>query len=244
MPLRNAILSTLATVCGNRPATRLRAKLRGSPGGRWLLGKVWHLVVRKYESQFQEALLAEVKSGDVVRDVGANVGEYTKLFADAVGAGGSVVAIEPTPGSAQRCRDLIARHGYQNLVVVEVALSDAPGEAFLHIDGLTATTNRLCTDPTDGICVAVTTGDALLEQLGQLPTVIKVDVEGFEVEVLRGMRRVILAAPALRSVFVEVHFGLLESKGVKDGGRQIVDLLTGAGFTTHWLDFSHVMGRR
>jgi hypothetical protein len=75
------------------------------------------------------------------------------------------------------------------------------------------------------------------------PTVIKLDVEGFEVHALRGMPNV-LRQPQLRKLFIEVHFTLLERNGTKDGPKQIAALLEPAGFKLDWLDFSHVVATR
>jgi hypothetical protein len=57
---------------------------------RWLLSK-------SYEEQFHRSLLDAIHPGDLVWDIGANVGVYTFLFADRVGPSGAVVAFEPSP---------------------------------------------------------------------------------------------------------------------------------------------------
>ena len=50
-----------------------------------------------YEARFMRALNARVRPGDVVWDIGANVGMYTQQFAHAVGRSGRVIAFEPAP---------------------------------------------------------------------------------------------------------------------------------------------------
>ena len=87
-------------------------------------------------------------------------------------------------------------------------------------------------------------GDSLLSEPGiRPPTVFKLDVEGFEVHALRGMKQ-LLRHPNLRQLFIEVHFTLLEANGVTDGPRQIASILEAAGFKIDWLDFSHVSAMR
>jgi FkbM family methyltransferase len=233
--LRDVLRATVAPLAATPAATRLRAFLRRSAFGRRLLGLVWHAAVRQTEGAFDREMFTTVRPGDVVWDIGANVGDYTGRFAAAVGPDGAVVAVEPAPASAAACRAL----GMANVRVVERALSDAPGEAPFVADGK-APTNRL--DAGGGERVRVTTGDLLMAECGP-PNVVKIDVEGYEVEALRGMSRV-LASPGLRAVFVEVHFGLLDRREVRGGGRQVEALLSGAGFRVRWVDFSHVAAEK
>ena len=62
-----------------------------------------------YEHKFHSALLAAIKPGDNVWDVGANVGFYTQLFADVVGPDGKVIAFEPSPEAFETLRSLAAK---------------------------------------------------------------------------------------------------------------------------------------
>jgi hypothetical protein len=84
-------------------------------------------------------------------------------------------------------------------------------------------------------------GDALAAELGlPAPNVVKIDVEGYEWEVLQGLGN-LLARPALRAVFVEVHFSILHERGLDGAPPQIVALLESAGFAIQWLDLSHLV---
>ncbi len=67
---------------------------------------------RPYEYRFHQALVAAVREGDVVWDVGANVGPYTELFCQWTGPGGLVVAFEP---------------GMESLAKIPSAFPAAPG---------------------------------------------------------------------------------------------------------------------
>ena len=187
--------------------------------------------------------MGAIQPDDCVWDIGANVGFYTKLFSERVGPQGRVFAFEPSPANRGRLQDAVK--GLDNVVIVPVALSDASGTAVLRQgdDSLGATSRLLDSPVGAGVEVQVKRGDDLTAEGVLPPTVIKVDTEGFEVEVLEGLTRV-LASPRLRAAFVEVHFGVLAERGVKNGPRRVEATLASAGFTCSWPDLSHVVGIR
>ena len=83
-----------------------------------------------YEAAFSAALRSAIRPGDVVWDVGANIGLYTLQFADWTSPGGLVVAFEPLPSALQELKKAVASSGSQDRIhVVAAALSDAPGTA-------------------------------------------------------------------------------------------------------------------
>jgi FkbM family methyltransferase len=222
---------------------KVRALLRRSTWGRRLLSRVAGSFNRSYEQRFHEAIVHSLRPGDVVWDIGANVGLYTRIFLDAVGETGRVVAVEPTPASAQRCRELVGASDHR-LQVVEAALSDHGGTARLQVDSDVAVTNRLAGDAeASGQTVRLMTGQQLSAETDTRPSLIKIDVEGYEVHVLRGMGTV-LAQRQLRELFIEVHSQLLVAGGIHDGPQQLEALLKPHGFTLEWVDFSHVVARR
>jgi FkbM family methyltransferase len=199
-----------------------------------------------YEQGFKSAMLSCIRPGDCVWDVGANVGIYSELFALAVGPSGKVLSFEPSPACVtaleERLRDLYAGAWWS---VVPVALSDADGDAWLSLgDGDTAPSNHLANgDETAAVPVKTARGDSLLAQGYPAPAVIKIDVEGFEGEVLAGMDSV-LAHPSLRAVCVEVHFSQLDGRGKPNEPTRITGLLQAREFALKWVDRSHFIARR
>jgi FkbM family methyltransferase len=199
-----------------------------------------------YEQGFKSAMLSCIRAGDCVWDVGANVGFYSELFALAVGPAGRVVSFEPSPACAaalrDRLRDCSAGASWS---VVPVALSDADGDAWLSLGaGDTAPSNHLANgDDTSTVPVKMARGDSLLAQGYGPPAVIKIDVEGFEGEVLDGMDSV-LAHPSLRAVCVEVHFSQLDGRGKPNEPTRIARLLQTRQFTLKWVDKSHFIAQR
>jgi FkbM family methyltransferase len=148
-----------------------------------------------YEAPVQEALVSLVRPGDVCYDIGANLGFFTILFAKLTGDAGTVYAFEPVPGNAARIARNIARNGFGNAQVVEVALCsrDGMGDLLLarHVGG--AVLKSVGAPPPDlagHISVPTAALDTLIEQRGlRPPNLVKIDVEGAEMDVLQGMER-------------------------------------------------------
>ncbi|HTT67102.1 MAG TPA: FkbM family methyltransferase [Gemmatimonadales bacterium] len=175
------------------------AGLRFNPGGAnpgYALGTT--------EPVLQEALAERLRPGDVVYDIGANVGFFTVLAARLVGPTGRVVAFEPLPANLAALRHNIALNHFDNVTVIDAAVAAAAGTAGLVLGG-EPTWARLATrtgEPAGtaagqgaadaarpaAITVRLVSVDELLAN-GTLPppTLVKIDVEGAELEVVGGM---------------------------------------------------------
>jgi FkbM family methyltransferase len=199
-----------------------------------------------YEHDFKSAMLSCIRPGDCVWDVGANVGLYSEMFALTVGPSGKVESFEPSPACVaaleRRLRDRSAGASWE---VVPIALSDVDGDGWLSLgDGGTAPSNHLASsDDASVIRVKTARGDSLLAQGYGPPAVIKIDVEGFEGEVLDGMSSV-LADASLRAVCVEVHFSQLAGRGKPNEPTRIARVLQAREFSLKWVDRSHLIARR
>ena len=129
--------------------------------------------------------------------------------------------------------------------IVPVALSDEDGDAWLSVgDGETAPGNQLASrgEPST-VPVRTVRADSLLASGCEPPAVVKIDVEGFEGEVLDGMGSM-LDLRSLRTVCVEVHFRKLDERGKRHEPIRITRLLQSHAFTVKWVDRSHFVGRR
>ena len=92
--------------------------------------------------------------------------------------------------------------------------------------------------------VVVRTGDAFVAEHPHLrPNKIKIDVEGFEYEVLAGLRDQ-LDHPALDTLFIEVHFGVLAARGLAGTPTRIAQTCRNHGFAVRWPDASHLCAHR
>jgi FkbM family methyltransferase len=197
-----------------------------------------------YEVRFSRALMSQVRPGDVVWDIGANVGLYALQLSEAVGASGKVFAFEPMPA----CFAALTQRsqGCANIQTIQAALGDRTGIAQITVDAdeLSTTNSLFVRGGAQTLDVRITTGDALV-QSGEvpMPAVLKVDVEGFEEEDLRGLSQT-LANPTCRALFCEVHFGILDARGERHAPSRIVQMLRDRGFKTRWIDASHLGAER
>lgn len=160
-----------------------------------------------------------LRPGDVAIDIGANDGALARRFADAVAPDGLVVAVEPDPKSAEKCRQTCEG---KPVVVKQVAVSDRVGETTLFV-AKTATQNSLyrANVPKDNVVaestVPTVTLDALLEDIGRPVRAIKIDAQGAEAAIVHGGRKA-LEAQELRWM-VEVW-----PEGLKAAGSSIEEL--------------------
>jgi FkbM family methyltransferase len=146
-----------------------------------------------------------VRPGATVIDVGANIGYNTIHAARLTGPRGRVVAVEPTPDNLEVLRRNVAAAGLENVVVEPVAAGQAAGTHRFFVRGPRSAVNSLFAEScyasvTDVIEVPVVRLDELV---GGAAEVVKIDVEGAELDVLRGMTRLLRARPL--TLIVEWH---------------------------------------
>ncbi len=164
-----------------------------------------------------------IDSNSIVWDVGANVGLYSVFAAR---AGGTVYAFEPEPSFADHLRKNVDLNG-QDVHVLETGLSDESGERRLYTDGIDGLSPSLAGDDRKTIMIDISRGDEL-EEIPS-PDVLKIDVEGAEVEVLRGMNGII---DSISTVFVELHPEMIADFGDKIDDAE--DIMDSHGFKLQW----------
>lgn len=126
-----------------------------------------------------------VRRGDLCFDIGANIGNKTEML---LSLGASVVSVEPQPDLAREIKARGAHYGSRS-IVLESAIGENEGNARLQLKQATALASLLddWTGLTTGtLDVRVTTIDKLIECYGE-PHFIKIDVEGYELQTLRGL---------------------------------------------------------
>lgn len=212
---------------------------------RWIAARLYGC---GYETRYDEALAACLRPGDVVWDVGANVGYYTRLFAERAGDAGRVIAFEPSPVNFVRLQQACGTLAHVKLYPMGLGREDGRLSFQQGEDELGATSRVL--EPSDSLTdhetiqVEIRRGLGLIESgIAPPPNVLKIDVEGFEFEVLEGLGKA-LAEEGLRAVGIEIHFGLLQDRGMGDAPQHIEALLQQQGYRLRWSDASHLLATR
>lgn len=161
--------------------------------------------------------------GDVVVDVGANVGEVSIIMSQRAGTAGQVYAFEPSPRVFGYLRGNLSLNGCANVVARNLALAEAPGELRMS-DDRRDDMNRVVSD--GPVSIPCSTLDREVPE-HQRVALLKIDVEGTELSVLRGGPGVLSRTACVNCEMWEEHF-----RRYGYGMGDVIALLRGAGFAT------------
>jgi FkbM family methyltransferase len=134
-----------------------------------------------------------VSRGNTVLDLGANKGHYTNRLSQLVGPFGRVFAFEPVPSTFASLSANVTRFRYQNVTLINAAASSVPGILSME---LPVNDKGIINPYRASVCeqgnqwVAAVTIDSLIH-VNQSVRLIKIDVEGHEMQALRGMVRIL-----------------------------------------------------
>lgn len=161
------------------------------------------------------AFRAAARPGGVALDVGANAGAYALLFGQWMRPGGRVFAFEPSPAAFDGLSRHVALNGLADVVTpVRAAASDHGGTAALIGAGHHGTSRLAAPGERGTETVETVTIDSFCATHRINPTLIKIDVEGFELEVLRGARETIARMGDPLALFVEMHPTVWRERGM------------------------------
>jgi FkbM family methyltransferase len=184
---------------------------------------------RTREQVSMELFARCLEPGDVVLEVGGHIGFVTQYFSNLVGPRGRVVVFEPGPNNLPYLHRNV--DGLANVTIVEAAAGADEGEAVLYVEELTGQNNSLVQGFTgladneksagvSGHVAAVSTPITVLD--AHVPDsgvdLVKIDVEGFELEVLRGAERTLA-----------VHRPVLMVE-IQRNEAELIDLAEGHGY--------------
>jgi FkbM family methyltransferase len=195
--------------------------------GYWYYGK-------RREQDTMELFGRLLRPGDSVIEIGGHIGYISLYFASLVGDSGRVLVFEPGPNNLPYTRANLAGKG--NVRLIENAVADFAGKASFYIESYTGQNNSLLSDYARfdenlrgaGLATAVkksvvevdcvTLDDYLARSGDPVPALIKIDVEGAELTVLKGMQQT-LRSPGV-ALMVEVT----------EQAAEVFQLLRAAGF--------------
>lgn len=163
----------------------------------------------------------------VLFDVGAYVGVFSWVFC-AASPTATAVTFEPSPHPLGVARDVARENGLEgNIRFSPSVLGDTPGQTTAWIEDWNYIGFGPAPDGRASFPVEVTTVDEEVDRFGNPPTILKIDVEGHEMEVLRGARHTLARARPV--IFLELHLDLLEKRN--HDPAEVLRFLEDAGYT-------------
>ncbi|MDA1132733.1 MAG: FkbM family methyltransferase [Proteobacteria bacterium] len=164
------------------------------------------LLFGRREEEHRVILETVLKRGMTVLDIGANVGYYALMEYRCVGPTGRIVAVEPSPQNAALLERNLALNGVRNVSLFHGAISDRPGTRQLALSAFSNLHSFHGEESPTGevIDVEMRTVPQAMEGSGA-PDLIRMDVEGHEVEVLNGMLDAVERGEMAPMILFETH---------------------------------------
>jgi FkbM family methyltransferase len=194
---------------------------------RWLYAKLH--AIRAMGREERRFLSSYVTRGMTVLDIGANIGLYSLFLAELVGDQGQVLAFEPDPSLFEAALTNIRENGRENIINIQnLALGSQSGQASLYRSSFNSGDNRLSASRghKDAVPVCVARLDDIV--CDAKIDFIKLDVQGWEAEVMRGMQRTLRRNPEL-AIYFEYW-----PKGLRNAGEPplaAMEVLGQSGFS-------------
>jgi FkbM family methyltransferase len=168
----------------------------------------------EYEQSAFKVMGKILKPGDLVVDVGANIGLYSVAIARLVYPSGKVFSFEPASESFMALLDHVRRNNLANMIEAYMCvIGDQPGGCIFTQDGVLGT-NRIGGSKSQSknaktVFREVRTLDQFFNQKRLLPDFIKIDVEGYEMSVLKGAQEILSRKKC--PILCELHPGYWET---------------------------------
>lgn len=161
------------------------------------------------EQNQTKEFLNYLKKDSIIFDIGANVGYYTLLASKKIDNSGLVFAFEPAVRNLSFLYRHIQLNKVKNVIVLPFACSNTNSLEVFSFDkdsALGHLENNYITqsiNPLSSTIVNTTTVDNFVEKIGVIPNIIKIDVEGAELQVLRGAKETL--AQQKVTIFLSIH---------------------------------------
>lgn len=185
------------------------------------------------EPECTKIFKAELSEGMTVVDIGANIGYYVLIESQLIGNSGRIYAIEPEPRNFKMLKRNVEMNSYTSRIkLYNMAISDKPGKSLFGIAS-TANAHRLFVSG-GGEDKAIEVQTATLDKiLGDVKIdVIRMDPEGGEWLIFKGMRRILRSNKPLK-LFIEVHPKLIKDYG--GNAEAMLRILAEVGFKIKFL---------
>ena len=181
-----------------------------------------------YEKNETNFVKDSVNKGDIVIDIGANIGYYTLMFAKLVGDTGKIYSFEPDPRNFFILEKNIQINGYNNIILEKKAVSNKLGKATLYVNENSAGSSmHKPNNVVDQIYVDLITLDNYFEVNAITPDFIKIDIEGYELNALKGMESILQSSDKTK---IMIEYNPLTKKELNSDPMNSLAFLSELGF--------------
>lgn len=154
------------------------------------------IALEKYEPYETQLILRQTKKGNIVIDVGANIGYYTVLLADKVGKTGKVYAFEPDKVNFEILKKNIEANNLKNVEIINAAVGSKAGKLKLHKSKENLGDHKLYKTPLGSAASPLDEGETvkiikLDDFIKEKMDLMKIDTQGWEPEVIEGAKKII-----------------------------------------------------
>ncbi len=181
-----------------------------------------------YEKNETNFVKDSVNKGDIVIDIGANIGYYTLMFAKLVGDTGKIYSFEPDPRNFFILEKNIQINGYNNVILEKKAVSNKLGKSTLYVNENSAESSmHKPNNVINEIYVDLITLDNYFEVNSITPDFIKIDIEGYELNALKGMESILQSSNKTK---IMIEYNPLTKKELKSDPMDNLTFLSELGF--------------
>lgn len=173
------------------------------------------------EDQLKYLLERELQHGNTVLDLGANIGYYTIMMARLIGSSGKIYAMEPEPRNFSLLKDNICLNGVEDQVeALNIAAGAQRGKAKFYISEY-SNLHTFLPYTREGKTIEGITGNSIDVKVTDLSSflvgkrsvdLLRMDIEGYEVEVLNGLKSAIVDGLFQGKIVFETHFPKYDDK--------------------------------
>jgi len=171
----------------------------------------------------------QIKKGNIVLDIGANIGYYTLIAAKLVGKDGKVFAFEPDPNNFLLLKKNVKLNNYQNVTLVNKAISDKSKNIKLYLSKNNFGDHRIykSSENRESINIKCIRLDDYFKKINQRVDIIKMDIQGAEWAAIKGMQSLLRKNPNIK-IIMEFSSDDLRKFGVNP--KEFLDFLANLGF--------------
>lgn len=169
----------------------LLIKIKAGPlaGKKWIISSGAKYILGTQEVYKTDAFVSHFREGDILFDIGAHVGYFSAIAASINGGSGEIFAFEPRPMNIKFFRKHMKANNFSHVMLFEAAVGDCEKEVGFD-PGRGSATGHVCTDGKMKV-KQVWIDKMIKDGLIPTPDFVKIDVEGAEIDVLRGLADVI-----------------------------------------------------